>query len=185
MARRCDGHGLQPGDQFSVKDLLYGMMLKSGNDAAKELARTAAGSEAAFVVRMNALATRLALRDTRFTDVHGLGGPNHYSSAYDLALLARHAMTLPEFREVVGTESRTAQGSRPIDLYNHNPLLNYTEGVTGVKTGYTEEAGNTFVVSVERNGRRIIVVLLNAPNLAFDAIDLIEWTYANHTWPQG
>ena len=175
--------GLQPGDQFSVMELLYGLMLKSGNDAAKELARTAAGSESAFVARMNALATRLGLRDTRFTDVHGLGGPDHYSSAYDLALLARYAMTLPEFREVVGTESRTAQGSRPIDLYNHNPLLNYTPGVTGVKVGYTEEAGNTFVVSVEREGRRIIIVLLNAPNLAFDAIDLIEWTYANHAWP--
>jgi D-alanyl-D-alanine carboxypeptidase (penicillin-binding protein 5/6) len=176
--------GLQPGDHFSVKELLYGMMLKSGNDAAKELARAAAGSESAFVLRMNELAHRLGLGNTRFSDVHGLGGVEHYSSAYDLAVLARHAMTLPEFREVVGTESRTTtDGSRPIDLYNHNPLLNYTPGVTGVKTGFTEQAGNTFVVSVERDGHGIILVMLNAPNRAFDAIDLIEWAYANHTWP--
>ena len=174
--------GLQPGDRFSVRELLYGMMLVSGNDAAKELAR-AAGGEAAFVTRMNALAHRLRLTDTHFTDVHGLGGPNHYSSANDLAVLAAHAMTLPVFRDVVGTETHTAVGSREIELYNFNPLLNYTPGVTGIKTGYTEEAGHTFVVSVERDGHGIIVVLLNAPNLAFDAIDLIEWTFTNHTWP--
>ncbi len=175
--------GLQPGDHFTVRDLLYGMMMVSGNDAAKELARAAAGSEATFVSRMNALANRLGMRNTHFTDVHGLGGPQHYSSAYDLALLAKHAMGTPQFRQVVGTESLTVTGTRSIDLYNHNPLLNYTPGVTGVKTGFTEEAGNTFVVTVERDGRRIILVMLNAPDRAFDAIDLIEWAFANHTWP--
>ena len=174
--------GLQPGDRFSVKELLYGMMMASGNDAAKELARAAAGSEEAFVGQMNALARELGLRDTRFEDVHGLGGPDHYSSAYDIAVLSRYAMTLPEFREVVGTESRTASGSRAIELYNHNPLLNYTPGVNGIKTGFTEEAGNTYSVSVERDGNEIILVMLNAPNRAFDAIDLIEWAYANFRW---
>lgn len=174
--------GLQPGDRFSVKELLYGLMMASGNDAAKELARAASGSEQAFVSQMNALARRLGMANTRFSDVHGLGGPEHYTTARDLAVLARYAMTLPEFREVVGTESRTAVGSRPIELYNHNPLLNYTPGVTGIKTGFTEDAGNTFAVSVQRDGNGIILVMLNAPNMAFDAIDMIEWAYANFSW---
>jgi len=174
--------GLLPGDRFSVRDLLYGLLMVSGNDAARELAIATAGSEADFVDEMNELAQRLGLRDTRFTDVHGLGGPGHYSSAWDLAILSAHAMTLPAFRALVGTEMRVVSGSQDLSLYNHNPLLNYTPGVDGIKVGYTEEAGATFVASVERDGRRLLIVLLNAPGMAFDAIALIEWAYANHEW---
>ncbi|MCC7365786.1 MAG: D-alanyl-D-alanine carboxypeptidase [Dehalococcoidia bacterium] len=176
--------GLEPGDRLSPRELLYGLMLASGNDAARELATLVAGSEPAFVARMNALAVRLGLRDTHFTDATGLGGAGHYSSAWDMALLSRAAMELPAFREIVGTETHTTSGSRPVELYNFNPVLNYppVPGVDGVKTGYTEEAGNTFVVSATREGRRLVVVILNGPYWIRDAIALLEWGYANHRW---
>ncbi|MEO8502243.1 MAG: D-alanyl-D-alanine carboxypeptidase, partial [Vicinamibacteria bacterium] len=137
----------------------------------------------AFVQRMNELAHRLGLKDTHFADVHGLGSAEHYTSAWDLALLSEHAMTLPEFRAVVGSETHVASGTRELSLYNLNPLLNYTPGVDGVKTGYTEEAGPTFVASAERDGHRITVVLLDAPSMALDAIALIEWAFRNFEWP--
>ncbi|OAI41327.1 hypothetical protein AYO38_03855 [bacterium SCGC AG-212-C10] len=174
--------GLLPGDQFSIRELLYGLLLASGNDAARELAVAIAGDEATFVGRMNALAARLNLADTHFTDVHGLGSPQHYTSAADLATLSTYAMALPVFREIVGTETHTTVGSQELFLYNLNPLLNYTPGVDGIKVGYTEEAGPTFVASVTRDGHRILVILLNAPSMAFDAIKLIEWVYANFQW---
>lgn len=175
--------GLLPGDQFSVRELLYGLLLVSGADAATELAIAVAGDLNSFVGRLNALAAKLGLRDTRFTDATGLGGPGHYTSARDLATLSLYAMTFPVFREIVGTESRLALGSRELPLYNQNPLLNYTPGVDGIKTGFTEEAGPTFVVSATRGGASIVVVLLNAPGIPFVAIDLIEWAFANHEWP--
>ncbi len=174
--------GLLPGDSFSVHELLYGMLLVSGNDAARELAQATAGTEESFVDRMNDLAKRLALRDTHFTDVHGLGGPDHYSSAWDLAQLSKYAMTFPEFRVLVGTETHVASGTRDLSLYNLNPLLNYTRGVDGIKTGYTEEAGPTFVACADRGGHRVIVVMLDAPSMALDAIALIEWAFANFEW---
>ena len=174
--------GLLPGDRFSVRELLYGLLTVSGNDAATELALATAGTEEAFVGKMNELVRRLGLTDTTFLDVHGLGGPGHYSSAWDLAVLSKYAMTFPVFREIVSTEIHTATGSRALPLYNHNPLLNYTPGVDGIKVGYTEEAGATFVASVEREGHRVIVVLLNAPSMALDAIALIEWAFANSEW---
>lgn len=173
---------LEPGDSFSIGELLHGMLIASGNDAAEELAEHVSGDIPAFVAEMNRLASRLGLRDTHFIDPHGIGGPDHYSSAFDLAVLARYAMTMPAFRDVVAKESYTAHGSRELPLLNDNPLLGYTEGVDGVKTGYTEEAGLTYVASVVRNGHRVYVVLLNAPNRAFDAIALIEWTFANWRW---
>lgn len=174
--------GLLPGDRFSVRELLEGLLLVSGADAAIELAKAVAGGPAPFVERMNALAARLGLRDTRFTDVHGLGGPGHYSSARDLAALSVYAMTFPAFRQVVATESHVTTGSRELSLYNQNPLLNYTTGVDGIKVGYTEEAGPTFVVSVTRGGVSLMLVLLDAPRMALDAIALVEWAYANFDW---
>ncbi len=174
--------GLEPGDRFSVRELLYGMMLVSGNDAAEALMRATSWSEADFVGRMNQLAERIGLHDTHFTEPTGLGGPDHYSTAADLALLSRYAMQNETFREIVGTETHVAKGSRDIDLYNLNPLLNYTAGVDGVKTGYTEQAGRTFVVSAKRDGHRVYAVLLNTTTRAQDAINIIEWSFADHRW---
>lgn len=174
--------GLEPGDQFSRLELLYGLMLVSGNDAAEALAEDTAGTADAFVGRMNDLARVLGLADTHFTDPHGLGNADEFSSAYDMALLARYAMSFDVFRTIVGSETHTATGSRNIDLVNLNPLLGYTPGVDGVKTGFTEQAGRTYVVSAARGGHRIYVVLFNTAFRAQDAIALIEWAFAGFTW---
>lgn len=175
--------GLEPGDRFSVRELLFGMLMVSGGDAARELAIATAGTESAFVDRMNGLAARLHLNDTHFADVQGLDASDHFSSAWDMALLSRYAMTFPAFREIVGTETKVAVGSRELPLYNFNPLLNYTPGVDGIKTGFTEGAGRTFVASAERDGHRVTVVMLNAQSMALDTISLIEWAFASHRWP--
>ncbi len=182
--------GLEPGDQLTVRDLLLGLMLVSGNDAAIVLGRHIAGSDQAFVDAMNVLADRLGLRDTHFMNAHGYSQDGHYSSAYDLALIARYLMSIEALREVVGTEQVIVKGigadgvEREFDLYNHNPLLNYTPGVDGVKTGFTERAGRTFAATAVRDGHRVIVVILDAPMRAEDSIALIEWAYAAHTWPE-
>ncbi|MEX2372536.1 MAG: serine hydrolase, partial [Dehalococcoidia bacterium] len=207
--------GLEPGDVFTVRELLYGLMLVSGNDAAIALGRHVAGSDDAFVALMNDLVERLGLEDTRFMNASGLHHDRHYSSPWDLVMLSRALMRIPELREVVGTEEHTALGERPtdadledagiegsdegasagsdgrargsepvgLDLYNHNPLLNYTPGVDGVKTGFVEEAGRTFSVTAERGGHRIYIVLLDTTLRAQDSMDLIEWAFANHEWP--
>lgn len=180
--------GLEPGDVFTVRELLYGLLLVSGNDAANMIGRQVSGSEAAFVDEMNAMVERLGLRDTRFTNPSGLHNDRHYSTAWDLVLLSRYLMRFPDLRTIVGTETHVALGKREgeplgIDLYNHNPLLNYTPGVDGVKTGFHEQAGRTFSVTVERDGHRIYIVLLDTPLRADDSQALIEWAYENHTWP--
>src|SRR5205823_13637547 len=102
--------GLIPGDQFTLRDLLYGMILPSGNDAALAIGRAVSGSDAAFVEQMNALVERLGLNESHFVNPHGLNAVGHETSAYDLAVLARYAMTLPEFRTIVSTTAWTARG---------------------------------------------------------------------------
>lgn len=180
--------GLVPGDKLTLRELLYGLMLVSGNDAAKVIAEHVAGSEPAFVEKMNDLAERLGMKDTHFVTVDGLSAPGHASSPYDLVLLSHYLMRFPDLREIVGTVEHTAKGTRDgqpatYDLYNHNPLLGYTPGVDGIKTGYTEEAGRTFSLTAERNGHRVYIVLMDSTLRAEDAIALVDWTFANHIWP--
>ena len=174
--------GLVPGDCFATKDLLYGLMLPSGNDVAVALARYA-GGEAAFVQQMNTLVRRLGLTNTTFTDPHGLGSDLHLTSAYDLAMLSRYGMSLPRFRDVVKTASYTAPGGRSLSMYNTNVLLNSYPGADGVKTGFTDEAGRTLAASATKNGHRVFVVLLNDQNREADARALLDWAFTNHTWP--
>ncbi|MEX2032475.1 MAG: D-alanyl-D-alanine carboxypeptidase family protein [Dehalococcoidia bacterium] len=180
--------GLEPGDVFTVRELLYGLLLVSGNDAATALAAHVSGSHDAFVEEMNRLAVRLGLEDTHFANADGLSAAGHYSSAWDLVLLSRYLMRFPDLRTIVGTEEYTASGMRggeavTFDLYNHNPLLNYTPDVDGVKTGFTEEAGRTFSVTAERDGHRVYIVLLDTALRAQDSQALIEWAFSNHRWP--
>ncbi len=175
--------GLIPGDCFVSADLLYGLMLPSGNDAAVAMARYQAGSEPAFVQQMNMLVRRLGLTDTMFTDPHGLGGPFHRSSAYDIAMLARYGMSLPRFREVVKTGSYTARGTRNLSMLNTNALLSSYPSTDGVKTGFTDDAGRTLVASATKNGKRVYVVLLNDQNRDTDARALLDWAFVNHVWP--
>jgi D-alanyl-D-alanine carboxypeptidase len=174
--------GLLPGDHFSLRDLLYGLMLPSGNDAALAIGRHIAGSDAAFVSRMNDLAARLGLEQTSFANAHGLSARGHLSSAHDLALLARHAMGIPDFRDIVGSTSHVVTGSRTIELSNVNPFLHTYNGADGVKTGYTWRSGRTMLASATRNGHRVYVVLLNAPEMEKDAETLMDWAFGSFRW---
>ena len=177
--------GLVPGDRFRLRDLLYGLMLASGNDAALAIGRHVAGSDPAFVERMNALAARLGLSESRFINPHGLGGVGHASSAYDIAMLARYGMRLPAFAEVVGARTWTARGSRTIELSTLiDSSLSGLRGADGVKSGYTRSAGKTLAVSATRDGHRVYAVVLNDAERERDAHALIEWAFANYRWPQ-
>jgi D-alanyl-D-alanine carboxypeptidase len=175
--------GLEPGDRFRLRDLLYGLMLPSGNDAAVAIARFVSGSDEAFVAGMNALLARLGLHDSHFENPHGLGGRNHLASAYDLAMLDRFAMTLPGFHEIINTAYYTARGSRTLSFANVNTFLGAYPGADGVKTGYTRGAGRTLVASAFRNGHRVYAVVLNSGSRDDDAMRLMSWTFANFVWP--
>ena len=174
--------GLRPGDRFSVRDLLYGLMLESGNDAALALGRVLAGSDASFVAQLNALLARIGLKDSKLLNPHGLDEAGHRASAYDLAMLARYGMTYDAFREVVGAVNWTAQGSRRIALKNGNAFLGYA-GADGVKTGFTTSARETLVASATRGGHQVFVVLLNAPARFAEAEALLDWVFRNFCWP--
>ena len=174
--------GLLPGDCLQLRDLVYGLMLRSGNDAALAIGRYQAGTDDAFVHQMNTLLARLGLTDSNFANPHGLDQNGHLVSAYDLAMLTRYGMQLDEFATAVQTTSWTARGNRTFWMNNINGFLSRYEGADGVKTGYTEDAGRTFVGSAIRDGHRVFVVLLDSPDRYGEAADLLDWVYENHTW---
>jgi len=152
---------LQEGEILSVQELLYGLMLHSGNDAAVALAIYCAGSEAAFVDRMNEKAQRLGLTGTSFGNPHGLDHDGNYSTARDLAKLSAYAMENEDFYRTVSCKTVNI-GNR--SLRNHNKLLFRYDGAVGVKTGYTKAAGRILVSAAEREGRRLIAVTIHAPD---------------------
>jgi D-alanyl-D-alanine carboxypeptidase len=178
----CDGSsimGLEPDDHVKLETLLYGMMLPSGNDAAEQVATSLAGSREQYVAWMNEKVAALHLRDTHFVTPSGMDSDEHYSSAYDMALLARYAMQNPEFRRLASTSRFVGD-----DYYMHNlnPLLASYPGADGVKIGYTEIAGRTIVASATRNGHRVYVSLFGSRNLAADSIALLDWVWKTFTW---
>ena len=162
---------LREGEVWTVQDLLYGLMLHSGNDAAVALAIFCGGTVEGFVGLMNDKAHRLGLKNTHFENPHGLDSKEHYSTAYDMAVLADYAMENPIFRKTVSTQTISA-GNR--SLRNHNKLLWRLEGADGVKTGFTKSAGRILVSSAMRQGRRLVAVTMNAPNDWQDHISLIN-----------
>jgi D-alanyl-D-alanine carboxypeptidase (penicillin-binding protein 5/6) len=174
--------GLRPGVQISERDLIFGLMLPSGNDAAIELAKAIDGSVPAFVDRMNAKAAELGLADTHFMNPHGLDARGHYSTAYDLAMLARYGMKNPTFVGLVGTEDWTLSPPSEYELHNGNSLLERYPGADGVKIGWTESAGWTFVASASRDGHRLIVALMDTQDRDADATALLDWGWASHRW---
>jgi serine-type D-Ala-D-Ala carboxypeptidase (penicillin-binding protein 5/6) len=175
--------GLVTGDWFTLRDLLYGLMLPSGNDAATVIAHHFAGSEAAFAGMMNARLCELGLTDSLFLNSSGLGRTEYnLASAYDLAQLTRAAMEYPAFRELAAARTWTARGSRTLTMRNLNELVGTFAGADGVKIGWTRGAGNTIVASATRNQRRVIVVLLNTPNRAGESAALLEWAFASFRW---
>jgi len=162
---------LQEGEVLTVQELLYGLMLRSGNDAAVALAIYCAGTVEGFAQLMNDKARLLGLENTHFVNPHGLDAPDHYSCASDLARLAAYAMEDPIFAMTVSTKNVTV-GER--SLRNHNKLLWRVEGADGVKTGYTKAAGRILVSSACRDGRRLICATINAPDDWNDHTALLE-----------
>ena len=147
---------LKPGESVTVEELLYGLLLCSGNDAALALADACGGLDV-FVDAMNAKARELGMEDTSFENPNGLDGEKQYSTAYDMALLACRAMEDPALRRICSTKTATV-GERTME--NHNKLLSRLEGCIGLKTGYTKAAGRTLVSCCERDGRRLVAVTL-------------------------
>ena len=162
---------LQEGEVLTLQELLYGLMLRSGNDAAVALAIYCGGTVEGFAQLMNDKAHRLGMENTHFVNPNGLDAPGHYSTAKDMAILAAYAMENPIFRQTVSTKSVTI-GNRV--LQNHNKLLWRVDGADGVKTGFTKAAGRILVSSTTRQGRRIIVVTMDDPNDWLDHEKLIE-----------
>lgn len=171
--------GLTPGDTVSVEALLYGTLLNSGNDAAAALAVAAAGSQERFVEEMNALAAELGLQDTHFANPHGLDAEGHYSSAYDLALLAKAALANPAFATIVATPAKELEGWQ---FHTTNQLLGAYPGVDGVKTGTTDDAGECLVASAMRQGHRVITVVLGSTDRYTDTRALLDFYYRHYRW---
>jgi D-alanyl-D-alanine carboxypeptidase len=166
--------GLHAGETASTHDLLYGLLLKSGNDAAEALAEAAGGSIYGFSNLMNDKVWQIGARNSHFMNPHGLPNEHHYSTAYDLALIFRHAMQNPIFADIVRTRSAALRidsgrgnwysDGRLIPVHNTNRLLESYEGTRGGKTGFTIKARRCFVGEVDREGVQLIVSIMNSPN---------------------
>lgn len=154
---------LKPGEQYTRRQLLYGMLLKSANDVAMALARDNAGSVEAFAEKMNRRAAELGATNSHFANPNGLHDPSHYTTAHDLALIARTAMEQPFFRQIVGTIYYTWRSPSGVvqQLRNHNRLLRHFAGCNGLKTGYTRAAQQVLVSSALRDGHEVISVVLH------------------------
>ena len=175
--------GLKTGDKITVLDLLYGLMLRSGNDAAVALAEYAGGDINGFAELMNAKALELGLTNTHFETPHGLDSNEHYTTAYELALLSNYALNNPTFAKIVGTKNYTITiNGSPKDLSNTNELLGNMKGVYGIKTGFTNGANRCLVTACKRNNMDIICVVLGADTKKFrtiDSIKLINYVFNN------
>lgn len=176
--------GLKRGDKTSVRDLLYGLMLRSGNDAAVALAEHVGGSVKGFAELMNEKAIELGLTNTHFVTPHGLDDANHYTTALELAKLTDYAMDNETFAKVVGTKSTTIYiNNQSRQINNTNELLGVLNGVVGVKTGFTNNAGRCLVTETKRNNMDIITIVLGADtkkDRTKDSVNLIEYTFSKY-----
>lgn len=174
--------GLQPDWKIRLSQLAAGMLIVSGNDAARAAAIAVSGSEEAFADQMNARAAEIGMFSTHFVTASGLDAEEHYSTARDMALLAANALQNETFRSMVSSETLSVEFIEPeksVVLSNHNKLLHMLDGCIGVKTGYTRKSGRCLVSAVERDGVRLICVTLNAPDDWDDHIRLYEEAYAS------
>ena len=168
---------LKLGEELTLRELLYGLLLASGNDAALAIAGGCAGDIDTFVAWMNQRAQGLGMKDTHFENPNGLDGDTHYSTAYDMALLARAVLENEILCEIVSTKSITVAGR---NLTNHNKLLWRYDGCVGMKTGYTDAAGRTLVSCAQRDGQTLICITLKDPNDWDDHQALFD--YGFETW---
>ena len=176
--------GLKTGDKITVKDLLYGLMLCSGNDAAVALAEHVGGSIEDFSKLMNDKAAKLNLENTHFVTPHGLDNDEHYTTAYELALLSNYALKNKDFAQIVGTKSYTVTiNNYTKTLSNTNELLGTLNGIYGIKTGFTNGANRCLVTASKRGNMDIICVVLGADTKNFrtkDSIKLIEYVFKEY-----
>lgn len=168
---------LRPGEEVTLETLLYGLLLRSGNDAALAIAGHCGGTVEEFVSQMNEKARALGMTNTGFANPNGLDAEGHRSTARDMAILARACLENEELAKIAATKSITL-GTRTFT--NHNKLLWRYEGCVGLKTGYTEKAGRTLVSAAKRDGMTLICVTLNAPSDWADHAALFDWGFANY-----
>lgn len=176
--------GLRKDDIVTLRALSYGMMLESGNDAANATAYALAGNIDSFAIMMNEKAKQIGMANSSFQTPSGLDGDMHYSTAYDMALLARAALNNEQFAEICSTErAQVSFGNPPTGRWmkNHNRLLKEYEGCIGVKTGFTKKSGRCLVSAAERNGIKLICVTLNAPNDWSDHTQLFDYGFENYS----
>lgn len=177
--------GLVTGEEISAENLIYGLLVHSANDAAFALAENYPGGVTAFVEEMNEKVKELGLTNTHFTNPAGFEDSNHYISAYDLAQLSRIALYKPEIRKIIGTKLITVADKdyRVFHLLeNVNVLLGKIEGVAGVKTGYTPEAGEVLSTLVKRGENEVLIVLLKSKDRFGETEALINWIFNNYKW---
>ena len=170
---------LAAGEKLSMEDLLYGLMLVSGNDAATALACIIGGTQENFVSMMNDKAAELHCSSTHFTNPSGLFDEDHYTTARDMAVIAREAMKDPTFRKIVAAKDHKAQrtDSDYLTFHNKNKTIFQYDGGTGIKIGYTQASGRTLVASAERDGRSMICVVMSAPDWFQDAYKLMDYGF--------
>ncbi len=174
--------GAKQGYKYKLIDLVYGMMLQSGNDAAYLTATFISGNEENFAVLMNKKAAEIGMTNTNFVTSSGLDNENHYTTAYDMALLGCHAVNNEVFREICSTKNKSINLISPdisVTFSNHNKLLSSCDGVFGVKTGFTKKSGRCLVSACERDNVTYVAVTLNAPNDWSDHKNLYDYVFEN------
>lgn len=171
---------LRKDEQISVRNLLYGLMLRSGNDSAVALAYHVGGSLDGFVNMMNELATKAGATNSHFANPHGLDEADHYTTAYDLAMITAYALNNPIFADIVSTKHHTIPATNISEtryLTNKNRLLNSLDGCIGVKTGFTSRAGRCLVSAIQRNGVTLVCVVLNCGPMFEESVALLNKAY--------
>jgi len=181
------GHtmGLEDGESITILSLLYGLLVESGNDAALALANHYPGGYTSFIKAMNDKAAALSLSHTTYKNPSGVESYGHLTTARDLAVLAAYIAQFDLLKEITSTKEITitdVTGQITHDLVNTNELLGELVGVKGMKTGWTEHAGECLVTYVEREGRGVILVVLGSLDRFGDTTRLIDWVYSHHTW---
>ncbi len=172
---------LRPGEVLTLEDMLYGLLLPSGNDAAVAIAEHIGGTEEKFVKMMNQKALELGALDTHFANPHGLDHPEHYTTARDLAIISRYAWKHNKFREIVQTKTKEIKyGDFTRQISSTNRLLWEFNGADGIKTGYTGKAGRCLVATAKNNGFRLISVVLGSQNHFEESKKLLDYGFKNY-----
>ena len=179
--------GLYQGERITVENVLYGALIQSGNDAATALADNYPGGQDAFMTAMNEKAQKLHMVNTHFTNPTGYDDLNHKMTALDLTRLATVALENPTIAKMVAIPQITVSDvthTHYHKLANVNQLLGKIPGVAGIKTGWTEEAGENLVTYLDRDGKRLVFVVLHSKDRFVDTVKLIDWVFANYKWEQ-